>query len=66
MKRFRFEKKEQKPEKLPATLDKAVKDARQKRADEALRKTNLRLLGIAGLLGALLLILTIAKHNLVS
>lgn len=62
-KKFLFQKKEPKPEKLPTTLEQ-IKDSRQKQADEGLKRTNLYLLGIAGLLGLVLIILAIAKGAL--
>lgn len=61
---FAFESREPKSEKLPSTL-KQAKDFRQKRADENLTKSNLFMLGIAGLLFLVLVILWIAKKAIV-
>lgn len=60
-KKFLFETKQPKPEKLPG-MPKPVKDFRQKQADAGLKRTNLYLLGLAGALGAALLIITLIKN----
>lgn len=63
-KKFDFEKKKPRGEKLPATRRRQETDARQKAADEGLEKSNFYLIIMACVMGGILLALTIWKNSI--